>query len=67
MTLREPSDRRQLPVRLDQIRLEARLAAAQAAAEGGDGDLLLAVALQPSSLTYYVAESARPLLERLAA
>lgn len=66
--LERPSATRTLPVRLTEIRLDVRVAAAhRELAAGDDGVLLLAAAVQPSSVTYYVHWSAEPLLREIAA
>lgn len=69
MTLTVPSECRPLPVRLCDVRLEVRLHAARQviAREPGSRDEMMGVAWQPSNLTYYVSESALPILLKVAA
>lgn len=67
----QPSVRRSLPVRLGDISIDARLAAAWEANRVEQGETerqeILFAALSPSEQVYWLAESARPLLERVAA
>lgn len=65
MTLRTPTTTRTLPVRLCDIPLNVRAHAAQQVAKTADPDTradLLAAALAPSEETYYVHDSAAPML-----
>lgn len=71
MTLTVPSSRRSLPVTLRQVPEPVRFGAAQQAARRLAGEVdpldLIYAALFPSDRVYWVAESARPMLERWAA
>lgn len=66
-----PTARRTLPIRLDELPLEARLDGARQASRVEQGtherhEILIA-ALFPSATIYWIAESARPLLDALRA
>ena len=67
MSLREPSQRRQLPVRLCDIRRDylCTKAASLAAREPANALDIIAAAVMPSDRTYFVHESARPLYDRI--
>jgi hypothetical protein len=69
MSLSRPSECRQLPVRLTEIRPEVRWSAARrvAAAEPGWATAVLLAALRPSDTTYYVSAGAWLDLSRMAA
>lgn len=69
MALTDRTARRCLPVRLCDLRLEARTAAALrvAKAEPEFAADVLGAALAPSSTTYWVDATAAPILRRLAA
>ncbi|HEY7620302.1 MAG TPA: helix-turn-helix transcriptional regulator [Solirubrobacteraceae bacterium] len=68
--LQPPRRRLTLPVRLCDLSLDARLAGAREAArtwrDPNDRAEILLAALTPSTTVYWLAESARPLLEQLA-
>lgn len=67
MTLTRPSEERILPVRLTQIREQARLAAARSIAkrEPSDGAEVFFAAMFPSDTVYWIAPSALPILNRI--
>lgn len=71
MTLTAPSSQRPFPVSLRQVPADVRFSAAQRAARtAGSSDEacdLIAAAAFPSATVYYVADSARELVERWAA
>lgn len=71
MSLTRATVRRPLPVTLRQVPANVRFSAAQREARScTDADEaldLIAAATFPTSTVYYVAESARPMLERWAA
>lgn len=63
-----PTRRRTVPVRLDELPVDVRLDGARDAIRIESGDeriALLEAALFPSDTVYWLAESARPLLEQL--
>jgi hypothetical protein len=66
-----PTARRTLPVRLSDLPLEVRLTGAREANRVERGDVerteILLAALEPSETVYWLAESARPLLECIVA